>query len=96
MNCYIGIGSKNLSEEIHSDRDTTTSDVEVEDIDQQFLSEDSAHDIKVVDILFFIQNTTSLFKYYDQQSNYSSDSMTFLQMEHIIGHDCETICFNNL
>ena len=56
MNCYIVIGSKNLSEEVHSDRDTTTSDVEVEDIDQQFLSEDSAHDIKVV-VLVFIQNT---------------------------------------
>lgn len=57
MNCYIGIGSKNLSEEIHSDRDTTTSDVEVEDIDQQFLSEDSAHDIKVVVIQLFVRIT---------------------------------------
>ena len=60
MNCYIDIDSKNLSEEIHSDRDTTTSDVEVEDIDQQFLSEDSAHDIKVVALLVFIQITLRL------------------------------------
>merc|ERR1711935_569671 len=67
--------SKNLSEEVHSDRDTSTSGVEAEDIDQQFLSEDSAHDIK----------------YYDQQSNYSSDSMTFLQTEHILGYDCEAV-----